>query len=532
MNRLLFTNGTIVTMEKSADVYAACGVSEGRIVALGDPQSVRQVLGTGFQEIDLAGGALLPGFTDCHFHFVLSCYFRMNIDLIGLKVRSIGQLLTIMRGRAAETGPEKWLLGLRLREEDYREGRFPTLEELDRAVPDNPVVLIRYDGHSAMANSRALAAAGVTVETPDPAGGAIQRREGRLTGVLKELAMRLVLSAMPIPEVDEFRQGQRLVTRELLAVGIVGIHNIFMTDDNGPSGALGPFEIPLFKLFESELPFRHYPWVAAASVEETLKTLQENFGLQKRDGLWRGGGYKLFADGTFGSRTAWLSEPYADDPAESGFMVNPIPELREKILAAHREGLRVAIHVIGDRAVAAVVDLFLEANDRFGRKEIRHRLEHVGMISPAVVKRVRAAGLICSVQPSFVRSEGGWMHQRVGGRLQQVYAFRWLTDQGVPLCGGSDAPIEDAVPLPAIAATILRSGFTPDQALTPFEAFSLYTRQAAWASGEESSRGTISVGKKADLIVLAQNPFAVPVETIGDIPLRLTLIDGRVLHER
>ena len=208
MGDYLFTNGAVISMEGPGVSYPACAVRDGRILSVGEPDDLMNLLAAGYTEIDLSGGALIPGLADCHLHFVLSAYFRMNMDLAGVK--SISELQGILKNKAAQTPAGSWLMGLRFQEDDYAEGRMPTVEDLDSAAPEHPVVLIRYDGHTALVNTLALKAAGITETTPDPAGGVIGREGGRLTGLLQEKAMELIMEAVPIPEAETFMEGQRL----------------------------------------------------------------------------------------------------------------------------------------------------------------------------------------------------------------------------------------------------------------------------------------------------------------------------------
>lgn len=530
MTRYLFTNGTVITMEREGDRHEACAVIDGVITGVGASAEMKKLLASEYTEIDMHGGALLPGFTDCHIHMVLSTFFTMNLDLA--KITSIKELISIIRGRAKQVEPGKWLLGMRFREDDYAEARMPTLSELDEATPENPLVLLRYDGHSALVNSLALKAAGVAPDTPDPEGGVIGKREGKLTGVLKELAMQPVISAMPIPDMEEFRQGCMDFVQRLLSYGVVCVHNIMQTGADGPSGDLGPFEIPIFKLFEPEIPIRSYPLIAAPDAIEAVKVITEQFGGEKKGGRIHGGALKIFADGTFGSRTAYFTEDYHDQPGERGMLVNSLESLKQLVFSAQDEGIQVAVHAIGDRGVAEMVDIFMEAQKTYGRKGLRHRIEHAGMIAPELFQKIREAGLILSFQPSFIVSEGSWMKTRVGERLGRVYPIRSAIDEGIPVCGGSDSPIEDPNVLEGIWGTVIRDGFTTDQALSVFEALSLYTSRAAFASFQEGARGTITLGFPADLVVLDKNPLAVPPGVLKDIQVVKTVIGGETVWER
>jgi len=519
-------------MEREGLVYPACAVVDNKILGVGETDFLKNMLKRGYEEIDMDGGTLLPGFVDCHLHFVLACYFKMNLDLMGIGVSSLSQLASIIKKRADSYPSGKWIFGLRMREEDFVEKRLPLLEELDEIAPDHPVLLMRYDGHSGIANSLALKAAGIDHNSSSPHGGEIGKKDGKLTGVLKEKAMVSVLNVLPIPETEEFMEGCRLMKEALLSAGVVGFHNVLLTSGDGPSGALGAYEIPLYKMFADTLPFRHYPLISGGSVEETIRLLESEFGGEKVNGIWQGGAMKMFADGTFGSRTAYFYEEYNDCPGEFGYMVCEAAALKDQIFKAHDEGLRVVIHAIGDRAVDDVARVFMEAVIKYGHKPLYHRIEHCSMVHPDTLKIIKNAGVVCSMQPSFIVSEGIWIKDRVGERVGTVYPMKTLMEQGISLCGGSDAPIEVPEPLKGIWGAVVREGFTTDQRLTPYEAISLYTSLATKDTFEERQRGTITPGKQADLIVLGKNPLAVPAAEIQGIKVQLTMIDGKIHYRR
>ncbi|MBN1574046.1 MAG: amidohydrolase [Deltaproteobacteria bacterium] len=532
MKKQLYTNGAVVTMETEGDLHEALAVEGDKILGVGGMDEMKDMLGKGYAEVDLGGGALLPGFIDCHLHVILSAYFKMNLDLA--KIRSLDEFLKTVKGEVEAAEKGKWIMGLRFREDDYPEKRPPTLMELDSVSPENPLVLLRYDGHSAIVNSLALKEANITADTPNPQGGLIEKAGGRPTGVLKELAMKLIMSAVPTPEIEEFKRGHKMFTDLILSYGITGVNGIMQTGEEGPSGALGPFEIPIFKLFEGDFPIRNYPMIAAPDVPTFTKALADNFGGKKTGGRWRGGALKLFLDGTFGSRTAYFTKDYHDSPGERGMLVQSIEEIKETIFAAQREGVQVATHAIGDRAVSELAKIYRDAHKEVeiggGKTTLRHRIEHAGMINPEDYGAIKEGGAICSFQPSFIASEGSWIESRVGGRLNRVYPIRSILDYGIPVCGGSDSPIEDPSVLTGIWAAVVREGFTADQSLSPFEAVSLYTRMAAYASFVEDARGTISKGKLADFVLLDKNPMDVRPNEIRDIEVKMTIIGGETVR--
>jgi predicted amidohydrolase YtcJ len=343
--------------------------------------------------------------------------------------------------------------------------------------------------------------------------------------------MKLILSAVPTPEIEEFRRGHKLFTDLILSYGITGVNGITQTGEEGPSGALGPFEIPIFKLFEESFPLRNHPMIAAPDVPTCVKALVDNFGAEKVDGRWRGGTLKLFLDGTFGSRTAYFTEDYHDSPGERGMLVQSIEEIKETIFAAQKEGIQVAAHAIGDGAVSELTKVFRDAHKKIGgnKEALRHRIEHAGMINPGDYETIKEGGIVCSFQPSFIASEGSWIETRVGGRLNRVYPIRSILDYGIPACGGSDSPIEDPNVMTGIWAAVVREGFTADQALSPFEAVSLYTRGAAYATFDEDVKGTISKSKLADFTLLDKNPMDVKPDEIKDIRVKMTIVGGEVV---
>jgi predicted amidohydrolase YtcJ len=529
MKNYLFRNGTVLTMEGESATSQACVVSGGTILDHGTVDSMKKLAGPSCEEIDLSEGVLMPGFIDCHLHLVLSAFFKMNTDLA--LVGSVAEILEIIRQKTAVLAPGAWLMGLRFREDNFPDKRMPTLEQLDAAAPNNPILLVRYDGHSGLVNSAALSAAKIAGDTPDPAGGIIERAGGKPTGVLRELAVNLALAALPTPNIEEFRKGFDLFMDDLLASGTVHVHSVLQTGEGGPSGSLGPFEIPLLKLFEKEIYCSVYPMVVAPSVTEATKTLSEQFGAEKKDGRWKGGALKIFVDGTFGSRTARFSEDYSDMPGERGMFVIGTDALKDIIFGAQKEGLQIAAHTIGDEAITETVRIFSEARRTLGGPDLRHRIEHCGMIKPSDFLEIKKAGIILSFQPSFIVSEGAWIESRVGGkRLRDVYAIRRAIETGIPVCGGSDSPVESPSVLAGVWGAVVREGFTSDQRVSPYEALSLYTSRAAFASFDEGTRGTIAKGKRADLVVLERDPRMVKPDEIRNIRVMLTMIGGEVKY--
>jgi hypothetical protein len=243
------------------------------------------------------------------------------------------------------------------------------------------------------------------------------------------------------------------------------------------------------------------------------------------------GGFKIFADGTFGSCTACMREPFSDRPDERGYLTLAEDTILARMRAAHEARLQICVHVIGDAALERCLALFGQLLAESPRPDHRHRLEHASLVPPELVPRIAALGLCVSTQPLFIHSEKGWLHRRLGAeRARHVYPLRALLAAGIHVGGASDAPVESTDVLHAIQCCVTREGFETHQALAPAEALALFTREAAYLQFEEGEKGTLAPGKRADLVILSANPLAVPQGRIADLRVLRTLCGGRVTH--
>jgi len=529
----IYTGGEIVTLETASPRAAALATVGDRIVAVGEAAACRDALRAGgaedFRHVDLAGRSLLPGFIDTHLHPIMLVYFDLNADL--RHVRSIAALQHVLRGRAADLRDGEWLVGLNLQDEDLAERRLPTRAELDAACADRPIVVIEHDGHSAAGNTRALAAAGIDAATPDPPGGRIERdAEGRPLGACFETAAQRLLGAAPSPSIDRLREGARTTFARLPACGITSAGVILQTDEEGPAGAAGRLESIALQLLLDAVPFSTYAILVGRSVDAAIAA--RTTPLHDPAAGRRVGGFKIFSDGTFGSCTACMHEPFSDRPGERGFLTLEPDEILGRMRAAHAAELQICIHAIGDLAVERCIDLFEQLLRESPRRDHRHRIEHASIVAPGQIERLARLGLCVSTQPLFIHSEKEWLHRRLGAaRAKHVYPLRALLDAGVLVGGASDAPVESLDVLHAIQCCVTREGFEPQQSLSPAEALRLFTRDAARLQFEESEKGTLAAGKRADLVVLSANPLAVEPTRIAGIRVLRTVTGGRVVHD-
>lgn len=527
----LFFGGEIYTVDEAYPAPEAVAVSEGRIVAAGSESTCRSELGSGYEETDLKGRALLPGFIDSHMHPAVLIYFEMNTDL--REATSIPELQRRVREAAAGLEPERWVVGLKFDEQNLAEGRLPTRHDLDAACPDRPAIVIKHDGHTVIGNTRAIEAAGVSAQTPDPAGGVIDREaDGSPAGPFRENAARLLLDLMPLPEIDDIRAGAAATVRKLTGCGITSVGAILQTGDEGPAGAAGAFDIPLMQALLDQIHLNLYGIIISRSVEKILEARETSLHDPTLGAGHRIGGLKIFSDGTFGSCSAYMREPFTDRPDTAGFLVTEREELYRLMVDAHTAGLQIATHAIGDAANRECIDLYARLLEEHPRMDHRHRLEHASLLDTEMITDLARLGLVVSTQPLFMHSEKGWIYKRIGEkRARYCYPLRSLLSGGVKVAGASDAPVESPDVLHAIQCCVTREGFEPQQGITAAQAIRMYTIDAAYAQFEESVKGSITPGKRADLIVLSANPAAVSTEEIRSITVEETIVGGRRVYD-
>lgn len=528
---IFLRNAHVLTLNPEQPRAEAVLIDGTRIAAVGDESSLARQCGGRCETIDLGGKTLLPGFTDCHMHPILLAYFRMNLDLNNL--RSMNELFEFLRQKAAEIPPEQWLVGLQFNEEGMQEQRLPTLAELDREAPSHPLLVLRYCGHLAVANSRALALAGISADTPNPHGGEIERdAAGKLTGVVRETAVSLLTDQIPPPEWDSFAQAAEQTFAHLAANGITGIHGILQTSENGPSGKLGYLEISAIKALREKIPQRMYLMIMTTEASDIEELRATELHDTSPDSMCKVGAWKIICDGSLGGHSAVMYEPYSDAPGMSGILVWSESELEKMIREAHSRGMQLAIHCIGDRMSDIVLGLLEKAVAAYPRTDHRHRIEHASVIQPELIRRARNLGVIMSVQPPFIYSEHTWVAKRLGERTKHVYPFQSLLEEGLTVCAGSDAPIESADPILSIYSAVNRLGLTPEEAISVEDAIKMHTINAARAAFEEDIKGTVEAGKLADLVVLSQNPLAMPPERLRDLTVEMTMVGGKVIFSR
>lgn len=524
----LFHGGPIVTMAGAAGRPEALLTSGDRIAfvgALDEALQAAREAGLTPDEIDLQGGALLPGFIDAHLHPLPMIFFAANADLES--AASLAEARARLEALAPKLTDAEWLVGVQ-----FEAKRLPPGERLDRAALDawfgaRPVLVYTRDGHAVIVNSAALRAAGIAEDAEAPEGGAVGRDpDGRLDGIFYEAATGLPLARMPGPDPMRMFAASNACFAALAANGITSIGAMMQSDEEGPGGASARMESLVVQMVRDQMPQSIY----AIVIGKTLDGIRALIGSPLNDPAkrTRTRAIKIFADGTFGSCSACMSEPYADKTCTHGYMTLPDDEIYRRMEAAHLAGYQVCIHAIGDRGIANCVSLFERLLDEHPKDDHRHRIEHASIADPALIARIARLGLQVCTQPLFIRSEKDWLPARLGpARTAHVYPFRDFFAAGIALAGSSDAPIERPDVIAAIDHAVNRGGFHPEQGVTAEQAVAMFTRNAAFIQFEEAEKGTLEAGKAADLVVLSADPLAVPPGEIGAIRVLRTMIGGR-----
>ncbi|MGA9348558.1 MAG: amidohydrolase [Anaerolineae bacterium] len=517
-------------MDRASPRAQAVAIIGNRIAAVGDDAQIKRLSAPGGEAIDLKGRTVLPGLTDCHIHFVGYALRLTRVDLSG--VESKAETIRRVAERAQTANPGEWLLGGGWDRNLWKDPSFPTKEDLDSVAPHNPVALDSKDGHSLWVNSLALTRAGITAATHSPAGGEIERQPGtgEPTGILKENAEDLVERVIEKPSLEAIQAALKVAMATAHRAGLTGIH-----DCEGELAFVAFQELSK----KGKLGLRVLMHVPVKNLDAAIGLgLRTVFGSEKL----RVGSVKIFADGALGSRTAAMLAPYEDEPLNLGITVTSKEEMRELVRRASRAGLSVAIHAIGDRANRDVLDV-LEDSRRSGEgMDLRHRIEHVQLLHPTDIPRLAKLGIIASMQPIHATSDMEMVKRHWGEeRARGAYAWRSLLDAGTILAFGSDCPVETLDPLVGIHAAATRrradgspgpEGWHPGERITVEDAVRAYTVGAAYASGEEREKGSITPGKLADLVVLSQDIFAIPPMAILETEVEATILDGQFVYRR
>jgi predicted amidohydrolase YtcJ len=531
-NKQLYFGGEIYTADDRCLTADAVAVRDGWIVAVGGESHCRSVLGSNFEPIDLKGAVLLPGFIDTHLHPPVMIMYELGADLSG--VQNIAELQYELTKEIGQDDALDWILGFQFEEQYMQEARLPTRHDLDAVSTDQPILIVKRDGHMIVANTKAIQLSGATAATADPEGGVIDRESnGYPAGPFRETAAQILLAAMPLPKMQSIIEAATAAFDRIAANGITSVGMILQTGAEGVSGEQGRYDIPLMEMVLDHIPINLYTMLVADDLGPIEAARKTKLHHEQRGAGHRIGALKFWADGTFSSCTAYMNQPFSDHPDKKGFLIHRPDEIYRRMVFAHNAGLQIAIHVIGDACARICVDLFDRLLREYPLRDHRHRLEHASQLDAALIQDMARLNLMVSTQPLFIHSEKNWLHNRLGAkRTAWTYPLRSLFDAGVKVGGASDSPIESLDVLHAIQCCVTREGFEIHQSITVEEAVHMYTLNAAYIQFEDTIKGSIGTGKRADLVVLSANPVTVPSDQIRDIQIERTICGGKVVFEK
>ncbi|NLN30272.1 MAG: amidohydrolase [Bacteroidales bacterium] len=533
---LVILNGKILTMDSSNPLSEAVAVNEGRISAIGKTNKIKKFIEPGKTKvIDASGRLVIPGFNDAHVHFG-----PLDPDYIELRYTTDPAVITEkVKARVEMSKPGELIRGGHWDHELFTTREWPAKELIDKVSPDNPVILARADGHSTLVNSYVLKKSGITKNTPDPFGGEIQRDPltGEPTGILKETAMGLAKTGDVKTELtaeetaQKTWQGYLMTMKHARELGVTSVQNAGSAD----------FEA-YKKLQEAgELTCRIDIGQSLGRDPESLARYRELQKKYPREGNWiRFGFLKAFMDGTMGSGTALMHEPYDDEPGTSGLAMWQYDEFEKMVIAADKMDFQVAVHAIGDKGNTLVLDAFEKAAGENGRRDSRHRSEHAQTLKPSDIPRFAELGVIPSMQPTHCITDKNFCEKRIGReRSGGAYAWKSLLNAGSVLAFGTDYQVEPLNPMEGLYAAVTRKdrkgeegeGWFPEQKLSMEEAIKYYTWGSAYAQFMEDRKGMLKPGYLADIVIVDRDLLTIPENEIMQTKVDYTIVDGRVVYD-
>ena len=533
---LIFTNGNVYTVNARRPHAQAIAVKGHRIVFVGTNAAAKRFQGKNTRVVDLRGATVVPGLADAHAHFTGVGQREMTLNLEG--ITTLEEFLAKVKERVDQAKPGDWVTGRGWIETFWKPPVFPTRADLDKVAPNNPVFLTRADGHASVANSAAIKIAGVTKDTKDPFGGQVlkDKQTGEPNGMLIDTAQGLVAGHIPQRGASSAEEAMVLANKRSIELGWTQIH------DAGGSYR----EVELFKKLyaEGKLRIRLYKAVHGPSADAD-RLLKEGPTIGAFDNRFTFRTIKVVSDGALGSRGAALLEPYSDDPGNKGILRVKVEELRPMLEEALRAGIQVETHAIGDWANRFILDEYERAlktvparNRKF--RDPRWRDEHTQIVNPADLPRFAKLGIIPSMQPSHAIGDLHFVPSRIGiARTAGAYAWQTLIKSGAIIAGGSDAPVERGEPMIEFYAAVARKdirgfsgdGWHPEEKVTREQALKMFTIWPAFAAFEEKLRGSIEVGKLADLTILSADIMKIPEAEILKTRCVMTVINGEIVYE-
>jgi hypothetical protein len=531
---IVLVNGKIITVDQDDSVVEAIGICDNKIVAVGSTDAIKELVGPSTRVIELEDKTAIPGIIDSHTHPSNISFKFMEVDCRAPPIRSISEILELVRVKAEEIGPGKWIRGVAFNDSKLVEKRHITRWELDSVTPDNPVFIVSDTGHQSLANSLALEIAGVTKDSPDPPGGEIERDESGIpTGLLYENANSLVRQHIPEYSVEELKNGYRRTVEQFASWGVTSTHNA--------SGRMNGIRAYKQLLEEGTRKVR---------MSLMVSVNRDNPG-DVLDGLMLGGiesgfgddwlkiiSMKIMGDGSGAGGTCCVYEPQNRGPRGLGIWMTEPEEVERLTLKAHNAGLRVSIHSIGDRGISMALDAIEKAQKDNPIPDMRHRIEHNSSCPPNLLKRIKEWGVVPSSSIGYMYGLGDQYAENFGPeRSRWLHPHKTMKEMGIIAGGNSDCPVTYYSPFVQMYAAVTRKTSSgqvvgPEEAISIMDAIRVYTWNGAYLSKDEDKLGSIEMGKLADVIVLDRDILSISVEELRDIEVLITIVDGKIVYEK
>ena len=521
----IFFNGTIYTgvgfSEDKPQIVAAMAIGGGKVLAVGTNNEITRLAGpnTRLHDLSSASSVIFPGFNDAHTHLGGAGQTKLNLDLVGVK--SLAEMMTRIEAFVGKLAQGHWITGGRWDHTLWEDKVLPTRQDLDKVTAEHPTFLDRVDGHIAIANSAALAAAGVTGKTVPPQGGAIDLdAHGDPTGILRESAMDLVYKVIPPPTPEERRSGAELAINDALAHGVTSVQDFSDWD----------FFLVLEQMEkQGKLDLRVCEWLPFKASLAELKKMRAHHDLN--DPKLHTGMLKGFMDGSLGSRTAAMKSPFADDSANSGLPQYTPVQLNQMSVERAQAGFQLGFHAIGDKATEMALDAYAQPGVS---PKARNRIEHAQVVDPSDIPRFAKLGVIASMQPNHLLTDMNWAKERLGPqRAAYSYAWKAFLDAGVHLAFGTDYPVEPITPFRGLYAAVTRKNeagtqeYFPANKLTRGQALYAYTQGSAYAEFAEKHKGKLVAGYDADFILVDRDLYKIEAFAILQTQVRGTYVNGK-----
>ena len=532
MKKYLLINGEVITVNSQNDIAQAVAVEGNRIIAVGKNEAILSLKDGNTEVIDLQGRTLMPGFIDAHLHITLHGTNELSVSCKDENIKSISDVLAALKEKATATPKGKWVRAWGYNESRVMENRLPTKEELDSVSIEHPIIVTRTCNHISAVNSKALEIAGLTNDSPEPEGGRLGRHaNGALNRKLIETAHMDMFAKASFTD-EEIEEAHRIASRQFAEKGITsiheasgfGFHNLRQLQAHSQAGIIKQ---------------RVYTMVSALNGADKIVEKMNNIAVYTGigDAKYRIGPVKLFLDGSSSGPTIWTRDPYTSNPNDHGVHYYEQEEVDALFIPAHKNGWQITAHAQGDAAIDMLLNTIEKANKLYPRKDARHRIEHAGIAAPDLIKRMKEQQVIPTPNPAFHYEFGDGYVENYGERSAQMYPLRDYLEAGVSAAIGSDCPVTTYHPMRGLHAALTRKSHTgqvigADKTVELFDAIRMYTLNGAYASFEEDIKGSIEVGKLADLILLDRPLVGTDVDEIPEVEVEWTMIDGEFVFSR